>query len=29
MKVSVLTATYNRASFLDKLYNSLLKNSNY
>ena len=29
MKVSVLTATYNRASFLDKLYNSLLKNSDY
>ena len=29
MKISVLTATFNRASFLDKLYNSLLKNSNY
>ena len=29
MKISVLTATYNRASFLDKLYNSLLKNSDY
>ena len=29
MKISVLTATYNRAGFLDKLYNSLLKNSNY
>lgn len=29
MKISVLTATYNRGKELDKLYKSLLKNSNY
>ena len=29
MKISVLTATYNRAYFLEKLYNSLVKNSDY
>ena len=29
MKISVLTPTYNRASFLEKLYNSLLQNSKY
>ena len=29
MKISVLTTSYNRASLLDKLYNSLIKNSNY
>ena len=28
MKISVLTATYNRANLLDKLYASLLINSN-
>ena len=28
-KISVLTPSYNRASLLDKLYNSLIKNSNY
>ena len=28
MKISVLTATYNRAKLLDKLYASLLINSN-
>ena len=26
MKLSILTATYNRANFLEKLYNSILKN---
>ena len=29
MKISVLTPSYNRASLLDKLYNSLVKNSKY
>lgn len=29
MKISVLTPTYNRGELLDKLYQSLLKNSNY
>lgn len=29
MKISVLTATYNRANYLNKLYNSLIQNSNY
>lgn len=29
MKISVLTATYNRANLLDKLYKSLLKNTKY
>lgn len=29
MKISVLTATYNRASLLDKLYASILINSNH
>ena len=29
MKISVLTTSYNRAGLLDKLYNSLIKNSNY
>ena len=29
MKISVLTATYNRASMLGKLYESLVKNSKY
>ena len=29
MKISVLTATFNRAYYLEKLYNSLLKNTNY
>lgn len=28
MKISILTATYNRANFLDKLYASILINSN-
>ena len=28
MKLSVLTATYNRASFLEKLYNSIIQNLN-
>ena len=28
MKISILTATYNRAKFLDKLYTSILVNSN-
>lgn len=29
MKISILTATYNRANYLHKLYNSIIKNSNY
>ena len=29
MKISVLTPTYNRAEMLNKLYNSLVKNSDY
>ncbi len=29
MKISVLTPTYNRGKFLEKLYSSLLENSNY
>lgn len=29
MKISILTATYNRANCLEKLYQSLLENSNY
>lgn len=29
MKISVLTPSYNRASLLDRLYNSLVKNSKY
>ena len=29
MKISILTATYNRANYLNKLYNSLIQNSNY
>lgn len=29
MKISILTSTYNRATYLQKLYNSLVKNSNY
>lgn len=29
MKISILTATYNRASYLNKLYNSIVENSNY
>lgn len=29
MKISVLTPTYNRASFLIKLYNSLIENTKY
>ena len=29
MKISVLTATYNRANLLNNVYQSLLKNSNY
>ena len=29
MKISVLTPSYNRASLLDKLYSSLVKNSKY
>lgn len=29
MKISVLTATYNRAHLLENLYESLIKNSNY
>ncbi len=29
MKISVLTPTYNREKFLEKLYRSLIKNSNY
>ena len=29
MKVSVLTATYNRGKLLENLYNSILKNANY
>ena len=29
MKISVLTPSYNRASLLDKLYKSLIKNSQY
>ncbi len=29
MKISVLTATYNRGKYLEKLYQSLLKNSKY
>ena len=29
MKISVLTPTYNRASLLKNLYNSLVKNSKY
>lgn len=28
MKLSILTATYNRASFLEKLYNSIIQNLN-
>ena len=29
MKISILTATYNRANLLKKLYNSLIENSKY
>lgn len=29
MKISILTATYNRANYLNKLYNSLIENSKY
>lgn len=29
MKLSILTATYNRANYLNKLYKSILQNSNY
>lgn len=29
MKISILTATYNRAKFLKRIYDSLLKNINY
>ena len=29
MKISVLTPTYNRGNLLEKLYNSLVENSNY
>ena len=29
MKISILTATYNRANYLNKLYASLVQNSNY
>ena len=29
MKISILTATFNRAKYLNKLYHSILKNSNY
>lgn len=29
MKISILTATYNRGSYLTKLYTSILKNSNF
>ncbi|MDO5555864.1 MAG: hypothetical protein Q4G09_04290 [Clostridia bacterium] len=29
MKISILTATYNRGAYLTKLYNSILKNSNF
>ncbi len=29
MKISILTATYNRANLLEKLYNSIVENSNY
>jgi len=29
MKISILTPTYNRAYILGKLYNSIIKNSNY
>lgn len=29
MKISILTATYNRCSYLSKLYNSLVQNSKY
>ena len=29
MKISILTATYNREKLLPKLYNSILENSNY
>ena len=29
MKISILTATYNRGSYLSKLYNSLVQNSKY
>ena len=29
MKISILTATYNRGTYLTKLYNSMLENSNY
>lgn len=29
MKISILTATYNRCSYLSKLYNSLIQNSKY
>lgn len=29
MKISILTATYNRANLLNKLYNSLIENSKY
>ena len=29
MKISVFTPTYNRANLLNKLYNSLIENSNY
>ena len=29
MKISVLTATYNRCSDIEKLYNSLIVNKNF
>ena len=29
MKISVLTATYNREKLLNRLYNSLVENSKY
>lgn len=29
MKISILTATYNRSEYLDTLYQSLIKNSNF
>ena len=29
MKISILTASYNRAKYLDRLYSSILQNSNY
>jgi len=29
MKISILTATYNREKYLTKLFESILENSNY